>query len=392
MLLASVLGGLSVSLAWAAGSTPSVRPLAGLVLIAIGLTCIGVNAAMSALGVPLGDDRSPLLHRTLVLVGTVTIGTAVGLLVAPWLNFPASSDPNSATAWVADAWPSWRGPVAGITFAAVLAITGLLVDRTTVFANLRDTRAREIPALLALTGALFTWLVAATTDASSGRYMLSTQTWVNLVDTIQRGVGAAIMVTGVAFIALVIARRLPLWTVWLGASALVVAALLMLEPADLTDEITPEIYSLSLFVPTAVAGLVWWWRCRPKWPSSWITMAPAATLALLPPILSLLDDATSRWWQSTDPSTEYQIRLAAVLGVGVLLSIFGARWRLAGLLFPGLLAVLAVTSIQLIELGRFLPQWVSFAVAGILLLAAGARWESVRRLSGHGSAWVRELR
>jgi hypothetical protein len=121
-------------------------------------------------------------------------------------------------------------------------------------------------------------------------------------------------------------------------------------------------------------------------------MAPALTAALLPLLVSVFDDAAGRWWFSAAPGTDYQARVVALLGVGVAFAVVGARERLAGPLFAGLLALTSVVLIQLIELGRFLPQWVSFAVAGLLLVAAGARWEWVRGIGIRGSRWVGALR
>ena len=66
--------------------------------------------------------------------------------------------------------------------------------------------------------------------------------------------------------------------------------------------------------------------------------------------------------------------------------------RLAGVLAPAAAALVTVSAVQLVELGRFLPQWVSFAVAGALLIAAGARWEWVRDAGHRGGTWVRSLR
>jgi len=121
-------------------------------------------------------------------------------------------------------------------------------------------------------------------------------------------------------------------------------------------------------------------------------MAPALTAALLPPLLWVFGDAADRWWYSETSGTDYQVRVVGLVAVGVVLAVLGARERLAGPFFAGILALSSIVLIQLIELGRFLPQWVSFAVAGVLLVAAGARWEWVRGISVRGSRWVRQLR
>ena len=89
--------------------------------------------------------------------------------------------------------------------------------------------------------------------------------------------------------------------------------------------------------------------------------------------------------------TAYQVRVVALFVVGAALVAVGAWRRLAGLVVPAAMALLVVTGVQLVDLGRFLPQWVSFAVAGGLLVLAGARWEKVRTLGQESSDWVRQL-
>jgi hypothetical protein len=51
-----------------------------------------------------------------------------------------------------------------------------------------------------------------------------------------------------------------------------------------------------------------------------------------------------------------------------------------------------IVAVELVDLGRFLPQWVSFGVAGALLIAAGARWEWLRQQGRVSAAWLRTLR
>jgi hypothetical protein len=391
LVLTAFLFLLSFGTAVASATTPSLRPAAALVLAAIGLTLAASHSAATRLGAS-ADVFGPYGHRITVLVGGAVIGVGFGYLVAPWTDWSFDTYTTVvALEWLDEAWPPWRGAVAGLTFALVLGVSGYLADRSSSFQPLRHTWAWGLLPLATVGAALFAWTVAAFDDPSAARYTIGWAIWGELVDTIQQQVAIAYSITGVAMFVLALLRRLPPAAVWIGALGLDVAALLVLEPADLRADVTPEIYAISLLLPTAAAGLGWWWLHRPARTTSWLTFAPAATVALLPSIMSLLDDATSRWFESIEPATAYQVRMVAVLLVGVALTVVGARQRIAGLLFPGLLAVLAVASIQLIELGRFLPQWVSFAVAGAVLVAAGARWEAVRRLGGRGTVWVRQL-
>ena len=77
--------------------------------------------------------------------------------------------------------------------------------------------------------------------------------------------------------------------------------------------------------------------------------------------------------------------------IGIVTGVVGAWQRWGGLFFPGLGLTLIVVGIELIDLGRFLPQWLSFAIAGAVLIAAGARWEWVRQRGRAGATWVRSL-
>ncbi len=301
----------------------------------------------------LTDALKPPLDYVAAAVGA----SAVGLLVAPWT----------------DDWAVWQGPVAGLALATV--VVGLAeVDPR----HERDTGAQGALTLVAASAGLGTWLVAVTSGAPP-------------TETVRRGIATALILAGAAAWAEALRRRLPAWSVWLPGLAVGAALALLLETGDLDPAFAPEIYAAVLAAVAGVAGVLTWYLRRPAPTPSLVTIGPALTLALGPTTLAMIDDAFGRWWWSEDPGTAYQVRVGALFLVGAVGVVIGAWRRLAGVVAPCAAALLVVTAVQLVELGRYLPQWVSFAVAGALLVAAGARWESVRSLGREGTSWARHL-
>ncbi len=293
------------------------------------------------------------------LVASIPLGAAVGFLVAPWT----------------DTWNLWRGLVAGLAIGGLLVVLAE-VHRFTAHA----LRLRGIPALAAAVAGLGVWLVSVLSD-----YQVAP------VD-VQVGIAATLALLALAVWFEALRRHLPAWSVWLGALAGSASMALLGGVTTLDPAIAPEVYGLALAAVAAVAGVLCWWVRRPTPTPTLVTVGPAVTLLLAPTTLAMLDAATSQWWAGEDPGTAYQVRVVGLFVVGTGLVVVGAWQRLAGVLAPAALAVLIVTAVQLVELGRFLPQWVSFAVAGGVLVAAGARWEWVRDAGHRGGTWVRNLR
>jgi hypothetical protein len=283
-------------------------------------------------------------------------GAAVGLAVAPW----------------SDGWPAWQGPVAGLAFGLMLVVLSEWDPH-----GARNTPARGALAMLATAAGLGTWLAAVTAGQT-------------IADS-RRGVAAALIVVGLSAWAEALRRRLPVWSVWLSVVAGGIGLSLLLETSTLDTVWRPEAYALALAGAAAVAGGLTWYLRRPSTTPSLVTVGPALTLALAPSTLAVVGQATDRWWYEEDLSSAYQARVAALFVVGAIGVAVGAWRHLAGVVAPSAAALLVVAAVQLAELGRFLPQWVSFAVAGVVLVAAGARWESVRTLGRQGRTWARHL-
>ena len=375
---------------WSIGvSSPSIRPSAALVLLAAGAVALVPSVLVI---------RPSWLRPALRTIGGAAVGAAVGLALAPWLD--PLDEYLSAEAWAEQAWPAWRGIVAGLAFVALLVIAAVLVPRMTSSATpvsgepSKDSSPWPGLALLVPSvAALATWLIAAVDDLSDATTIgvFGYQT-VPTPDAFKYQITVALVVLALGVLAMALLRRLPSWSVWAVLVLGVPAVLIELSTLSLDASTKPEIYGLALGVPAVVTAVAWWWLRRPDQTPTWQTMAPPFVLAFAPSALALAGSAADRWWYSEDADTAYQVRLVSLLAIGVIAAVIGGRQRWGGLFFPGLALVLLVVGIELIEVGRFLPQWLSFAVAGAVLIAAGARWEWVRDRGRHGAAWVRRMR
>jgi hypothetical protein len=244
----------------------------------------------------------------------------------------------------------------------------------------RSENTRGIPALVAAAAGLVVWLMAA--SPSEGQTTSDDVRWAMVV---------ALSLLAVTGWVEALRRRLPTWSVWLSGGLLMAALVPLSQLADLSTTWSPEVHGLALGAVAAAAGVLFWWLRRPAGTPSLVVIGPALALALAPTTIAVLQDATNRWGYGDPLSTAYQVRVVGLFVVGAGLVAVGAWRRLAGLVVPAALALLTVTGVQLIDLGRFLPQWISFAVAGGLLVLAGARWEKVRTLGHESSDWVRHL-
>ena len=70
----------------------------------------------------------------------------------------------------------------------------------------------------------------------------------------------------------------------------------------------------------------------------------------------------------------------------------GGRWQLGGLLIPGAVALVIAALGQLSRGLATLPRWIGLAIAGTLLIVAGARVEALRRSGRRVIGWVGQLR
>ena len=343
----------AAGVAFVAGAVnASSRPWSALVLVAV-----SGFVWWARVHLPVG------VRWTLSMVAAAALGTAVGFAVAPW-----STD-----------WAAWRGLLAGVALSAVLVVLAEL-DRPGEEPDSRPESWRGVPALVGAAAGLVGWLIA--TSPGEGSSTSNEVRWAIVV---------AVSLLAVTGWVEALRRRLPAWSVWLSGGLLIGALVPLSQLADLSATWSPEAHGLALGAVAAAAGVLFWWLRRPEHTSSLVVVGPALALALAPTTIAIVQNATNRWVSGDPVGTAYQVRVAALLVVGAGLVAVGAWRRLAGLIVPAAMALLVVAGVQLIDLGRFLPQWISFAVAGALLVLAGARWERVRTLGQESSDWVRQL-
>ncbi|WP_150252740.1 SCO7613 C-terminal domain-containing membrane protein [Nocardiopsis deserti] len=196
---------------------------------------------------------------------------------------------------------------------------------------------------------------------------------ISLVVTVAAGarlelVALALAVAGVVALATA-ARPDRRWFALVGALLMLAALWTVLSAWDVA---VPEAYT----VPPALAALAvgWEWSRRAaEPPSSWAAHGGGLALLFLPTVVLVLAEDGMVW------------RVPAVLVLGLAVTVWGLRRRLQAVLLTGGL-VLVATSLRafgppLWDLTRLVPNWVPFAVAGVLLLVIGARYEaSLERL------------
>jgi hypothetical protein len=189
-----------------------------------------------------------------------------------------------------------------------------------------------------------------------------------------------------ALLIALVAFALAWWNPALGwVGALLAMAAMGLAPIPWAQ--TVEAWSLPFAALLLAAGLLW--RRRGPTPSAqWL--GPAVAMALIP---SALATWSAPWALdlSGEATGTQLIRLGAVLLAGVIAVLLGARLHLAGLLLPGAAALIVAGGAQVWGGLETLPRWVALAVAGTLLVLAGARIEWLRTSSRRARTWAEDL-
>ncbi|WP_399442841.1 SCO7613 C-terminal domain-containing membrane protein [Streptomyces sp. WAC08241] len=281
--------------------------------------------------------------------------------------------------------------VRGATFAALGTVLGLFAGVAVLGAGARRT-VSACGAVLAATGLVLAGAAAAGLEAHwTALALLLVPAATAVVGATARPVALPVEVTGAAvglcalglagsrpaFLALALAlggviaaatalrpERRP-FASWAAAVLFLLAAWVRLGAWGVT---TPEAYALPVTVPALVVGFLR--RRRDPEASSWTAYGPGLAVTLLPSL-------GAAW---TDPEWVRPL----VLGVAALVvTLLGARFRLQALLLLGG-TVLALDGLHelapyVVQVVGALPRWLPPALAGLLLLAAGATYEQRRR-------------
>ncbi len=288
-----------------------------------------------------------------VVVSVTTVGWALAERAATLSVLAVLLVAFAAAAWRAQAQQRAVAGVAAVACAAGLAWAGPLAGGWPAYgaafvvlavaagALLCGVRAQERAVEYSGYGAAGLALVLAAGDAGA--------------------LSAALGLAGVLAAGLALrADRRP-WAGYAAAVLMVAAGWVRLGASDVT---APEAYTLPVTV--AALGMGWLRRRRDPAVSSWGAYGAGLAATLLPSLVTAWGDA--HWLRPM------------LLGVGALVvTLLGARYRLqAPLLLGGV--VLALDALH--ELAPFvlqvlgvLPRWLPLALAGVVLLAAGATYE-----------------
>jgi hypothetical protein len=114
-------------------------------------------------------------------------------------------------------------------------------------------------------------------------------------------------------------------------------------------------------------------------PPSLAWLGPALALILLPTALAAWSDGTAGW------------RVWFVLAAGTVALTVGVARKWAGAVWPALVALACVVVPVITRLASDAPAWVPLAIAGTILLALGARFESLRRQGRSAAHWAATL-
>jgi len=180
-------------------------------------------------------------------------------------------------------------------------------------------------------------------------------------------------IAGLAFFALSVSH--PAAPVaWLGAGAL--EAALLLQWSDVPFFEAPVLVFAGLLL---AAGAI---QRRAGQHQSMVVYGPAVAMALIPTSLLV-------WLQIWEP--ESLVRFVAVMTFGIAVLLVGVNLRLQGLVIPSAIAIGIAAAAQVHATLDLLPRWLSLGIAGVVLIAVGARIEWVRARGQQTDRWLRSL-
>ena len=359
---------------------------AGLVLF-VGLVAAAAHVrarpAMST-QVPTGESGYRLWAGALVRLAAITIAGSLALLLSPWGDAPGRYSDTCLTSecvnpsyvtWLTDSYPWWLGVLTCVvaTMAAGLAVVVLRV--------LKRDGSRDLPMLVGV-GIVALWsLILAESTSGYG------------IDgsVVEPAATAALVIGGLGLLVTFWISGAAAWALWIAAGIAAAGGLVAWTWLNLeTWSVGPELHGLFVAVPLLLAGMIIVLRRPDEQVSTWVSVGPAFFAALVFPVVAVVDDAFMRG--GAEIGFEEAARLVTVLVVCSVLVVLGARNHWASPFWSGLIGIVIVTGSQLLDLASLLPQWVSLAIVGVVLLVAGARWESVRLRGRRTRQWAGNLR
>ena len=323
-------------------------------------------------------------------LAAVALGGAIAAALLPWTSPPLPPEGFGGfdsgltfvayDTWVSQSYPWTRGLALGGAAVAAAVIIAAVLRR------LRPERRSVAPALVGL-GAVAVWSMGQSTDV----HQYPTDSTV-----VQASAMAMLLTAGLGLLAVVAIFALPRWTGWAAAAVAAVGASVAWDWLDLTDwRIAPEIHGALVAIPLILAGaleVIRDQRDRHETVRTWTTIGPALVALLLFPVAAVVRDTMDRAQTSGGgPDTEAIVRIVALLIIGTVLATAGGRNKWSAVFWPGIATIVIVAGAQVLDVASAVPQWISLTIVGIVLLVAGARWESVLRGGHRTRQWAGSL-
>jgi len=333
---------------------------------------------------PTGQSGYQLWAGALVRLAAITIAGSLALLLSPWGDAPGRYSDTCLTSecvnpsyvtWLTDSYPWWLGVLTGVVATVAAGFVVVLMRL------LKREGARDLPVLVGV-GILALWSLILGNAATGFEIDGS---------VVQPAATAALVIGGLGLLVTFWAGRSHTWALWIAAGIAAAGGQVAWMWLDLqTWSIGPELHGAFVGVPLLLAGMIILLSRPDEAVSTWVSVGPALFAALVFPVVAVVDDAFTRG--GAEIGFEEAVRLVAVLVVCSVLVVLGARNHWASPFWSGLIGIVIVTGSQLLDLASLLPQWVSLAIVGVILLVAGARWESVRLRGRRTRQWAGNLR
>jgi hypothetical protein len=147
-----------------------------------------------------------------------------------------------------------------------------------------------------------------------------------------------------------------------------------------TENVTTELRTLPVALVLALCWALAKWM-QPVLVTTWF-LVPSVALSL----------SASTYYAIDGVGSDMLWRTAVVAGISSVLVAAGVKWKLAGLLVPGFVALCLVSLSRVLDVADDVPVWIPLIGAAVLLLVAGARFEYLEAQRKRTLNWARDLR